>query len=447
MTVLRLMLREIAHRKLNFATSVLSVFVAVGSACGLVLVLERHDANTETAAEAVRARTEKRLAALRADVDANVAVLNDEMRKAMKLLGFNLYILPADQNMTDFFSEGYAAKLMPESYVTVLSESGMMEIRHLLPILERKVTWPEEGDRTMVLVGTRGEVPFTHRAPKEPMQDPVSRGSIVLGYELWRGAGAEVGSSLRLMGRDFTVAECYGERGTRDDITAWVSLAEAQEMLALPGQISAIFALQCVCAGEDLPKVKAAIAAALPDTQVRQVHTKALAREVARAKAAEQGRLAIARTQQEAEEALAQEAAHRAAMRRDLERLARLVIPVVALGSAVWLSALSWTNVQSRRTEVGVLSAVGVRSGRIASLFLGRAALAGLVGGPLGYVAGRLVASRVGEAAVEGAGAGGLNVPLLILAIVGAPLLCVAVSAAPARSAARRDPAEALREV
>jgi hypothetical protein len=66
---------------------------------------------------------------------------------------------------------------------------------------------------------------------KKPMVDPVAPGSIVLGYELHDSLGLKRGDRLTLLGREFTVGTCYAMRGNKDDITAWIHLAEAQELL------------------------------------------------------------------------------------------------------------------------------------------------------------------------------------------------------------------------
>ena len=80
-----------------------------------------------------------------------------------------------------------------------------MLIRHLLPSLQQKIVWPEK-QRTIVLAGTRGEVPFAHKAPKEPMMVAVPKGTMIIrGYELHQSLGVKVGDKLRIMNREFTV--------------------------------------------------------------------------------------------------------------------------------------------------------------------------------------------------------------------------------------------------
>ena len=102
----------------------------------------QYDQNTDTLLEQKRIETQTRVDALRAEVGARVAKLDDDMRRITKGLGFNVYILPKDVDMTDYLSDGFASKFMPEAYVTTLANSNVATIRHLLPILVQKTTWP-----------------------------------------------------------------------------------------------------------------------------------------------------------------------------------------------------------------------------------------------------------------------------------------------------------------
>ena len=114
------------------------------------------------------------------------------------------------------------------------------------------------------------------------MVQPIEPGQIVLGYELHDSLGLKVGDELKLMGRAFTVSQCYPMRGNKDDITAWINLRQAQEMLDKKGLINAILALECQCAWADLAQVREEITRILPDTQVIEQGSKALARAEAR---------------------------------------------------------------------------------------------------------------------------------------------------------------------
>ena len=124
MSVWRLIRKEILYRKLNFALGVVSVLVAVGVVVAQFSLLRAHDLCTEQLLDRKQARADVRL-----------AKLEDDYRKYMKELGFNLLILPVGQDLTEFWEKGYATSTMPEENVRKLAESGTMMIRHLLPIV------------------------------------------------------------------------------------------------------------------------------------------------------------------------------------------------------------------------------------------------------------------------------------------------------------------------
>ena len=428
MTIWSLLIREILHRKLNFALAVLSVMVASGSLIGSITLLRVHDV-----------RTDQILEQKEAELQQSTAQLNDETRKAMLKLGFNVVILPKDQNLSDWYAEDYASKYMPEEYVHRLADSGIVTVRHFLPSLQQKIEWPEQ-KRKIILVGARDEVPNLHKSPVKPMVEPVPPGTITLGHELHRSLDIKVDDKVALMGKEFTVHACHKERGNKDDITAWIYLAEAQELLDKPGQINAILALECLCVGEEaLPKIRKEIASILPGTQVIERGSRALARAEARIKVAEQGRMLIEKEKRDRQE-----------LRSERERLASILTPVVVTACAVWIAVLGLTNVRARREEIGILRAIGVCSRHILVMFMSRHVLVGALGGAIGFAAGGLSAAYF-SAAREGTRIGITDmdlswVGLLVLSVVGAAVLAVIAGWIPTMIATRQDPADVLRE-
>jgi hypothetical protein len=423
MTTWYLVRKEIGHRRVNFGLSVLAVVVAIACLVGVLVSLRKHDLHTQELVTAKQRETEARL-----------AELADDYRKMTVRMGFNVLILPEDQNLANFYAEDFASHTMPEAYVERLADSDIVTIQHLLPSLQRKVTWPER-QRTVILIGTRGEVPYAHRAPKQPILPPVPPGTVVLGYELHSSMGLTTGQVVSLMGREFTVSGLHPQRGTKDDITLWIDLGEAQELLGMQGRINGILALECNCAAADVGKVREEIAAILPDTQVIESSGKALARAEAR-------RLAAV----EADAAVAAIARHRAALRSEQERFAAFLVPLAVVVSAVLIGVLALGNVRERRFEIGLLRAIGVRARGVLVLFLSRAALVGVIGGVFGCAVGLLVGSIIGEHTATRAGAGVLGVPLLCAIMVAAPLLAMMAAWLPAVLAAQQDPADILRE-
>ncbi|MFO7956352.1 MAG: FtsX-like permease family protein [Candidatus Brocadiia bacterium] len=429
MRVWRLVAREIAHHRLRFAAGAVAVAVAVAVLVGSMVLLRMHDAYTRD----ILARKQQQ-------AEEQLAELEDEMRRAMLKLSFNLVILPEDQQLRDWYARDYATEYMPEEYVHRLADSGIIVVRHFFPILQQKLVWPEK-NRTIILVGTRGEVPNLHKNYRKPMVQPVPEGTIVLGHELHTTMDLAAGDSTRLMGREFTVNRCYDQRGNKDDITAWIHLDEAQEMLEKEDRINAILALECLCAGQvALPKVRAEIEKILPGTRVVERGTRALVRAEARLKLKDW-----------VKETLAAEQESRRKLRSELERVSALLVPLVVVLCAVWIGLLTAFGVRDRRGEIGILRAMGYRSGHVMKLFVSKALLFGLLGGvcglPAGLLGGRWLAAALGSGPAPDLPASELLAPgpgLLILA--GACLLPVLAAWLPALAASYMDPASILRK-
>jgi hypothetical protein len=423
MSIWRLILREILYRKANFVLSMLAIIMAVACVVAAIASLCRYDLHTEQLAVAQEAELRKRMAAL-----------EDNYRKITKNLGFNILILPKDQNLSDLYAEDFASKDMPESYAEQLTKAKVASINHILPLLQQKLKWPER-ERTIMLAGTRGEVPSLDKDAKKPILDLVPPGSAVLGYELHRSLKLAAGAKIVLLGREFSVARLQPERGNKDDITLWINLADAQKLLGKEGRINAILALECLCAADRLSTIRAEIAGILPETQVIEFGTQALARAEARNHAAA-----------EAREAIERDKLSRANQRAERERLFAILVPLVLIACATWAGLLAYGNVRGRLVEIGILRALGLRSSQILTLFLGRAMLIGLLGACVGFAAGWLGSWGWDMRTASGEPLGPLfDSRLCALLLVLTPLFSAVVSWLPAMLAAQQHPAEALR--
>ena len=419
MKISLLVIKEIKRRKLNFLLGLLSVVFAVASVTGALTMLNIHDINSDKLISAKEKETRERL-----------AILQDDYRKITKKLGFNLLILPEDQNLIDLYADDFAAKHMPESYVDSLANSRSVFIRHLLPSLQEKITWPEK-HRTIILTGIRGEVPFLHKDPKEPMLIAVPKGTMVMGYELHKSLQLKEGDKVTLKGQTFTIGKCNEARGDKDDITIWIDLHEAQIILNKEGMINAIQALKCHCVGNSLAAVREEVHSVLPGTQVIEKGSKVLMRAEARDRAA-----------REALEAIEAEKRHRLDLRKEQESFASILVPLVLFASGIWIAFLFIGNVRERKSEIGILRAVGVKEWKIMKLFLLKALMIGLIGALAGHFFGLGIGSLLGGQLTFEI----FNINLLLLALVFAPILALMAAYVPATIAARQDPADVLRE-
>ena len=355
MKIRSLVWNEMIHRKLNFAIALLAVAVAVACSVGVITLIGSYQLQTES----------------------RVAALDDEIRKITKSMGFNITILPKDQNLADFHASDFAQKTMPYEYVQRLAESKeVVTIQHLRPALVQKIDWTEQ-NRQILLMGVSGVVPFQHRDPKKPLSQPVPKGTMNIGSVLARELELKEGDETSLIGQTFRLGKIYPQRGTKDDITVWVDLQAAQQMLNLDGRINMIQALECNCATIDrLAEIQSELAALLGDeVQVIELASKAIARAKARQQVKADGLATISR----------------------LEQLASVLLPLTIVGAGLLVGLLALANVRERRAEIGILRAVGTRSRQILALFVSKAFIVGLLGACLGYGLGFGGATRLAQ--------------------------------------------------
>lgn len=377
-----LVLRELWHRKFNFLLGATAVGVAVALIVAYV-----------TTADAARRET--------------VRVTRD--------MGFNLRIIPRSTDMDRFWSDGFSDQTMPEDSVKrfVQYTNAFFAFNHLVASLQRRFP---VGERDVILSGLGPTVTAAAQQGR-PMGFEIKPGTIHLGFQVAQRLGRKTGDKVEIGGRSFTVARALVESGTDDDIRAFVTLAEAQQLLHLEGRINEIKAIDCLCLTADqdpLSILRAELEKALPEAKVLQMRV-----------------LADARARQ----------------RRMVEQYAGFVTPFLLIACAVWIGALAILNVRERRPEIGVLRALGFGSGRIAGLFLGRAVALGLLGAVAGYAAGSMLALRVGPQIFQVTAKSIAAQPALLgWALLAAPLFAAVAMFIPTVLAVTQDPAVSLRE-
>jgi putative ABC transport system permease protein len=396
MNLLKLTVRELLHRRVNFLLGVLSVLLATAVLSGSLLLLGAYDR-----------RTGEILAARQAELETQIQRLQADTVSAMEHLGFNIIILPAGQNLADWYGDDYAAQTMPESYVQTLEKSGLVTIEKLIPALRQKIRWPET-QWTIILAGAGGS-------------GAVPAGQVDIGTEISRGLSLKSGDTLQLMGRTFTVRNVMLQEAAADDVTLTLPLAAAQELLGKAGQISEIRALQCRAAWRDVKRIREEVGRILPGTQVVEKGSEVLTKVTAIRQVEEKGAAQIANEQ-----------AAREQMRRSVQRTLGILIPFILLACIAWIYLLTADNTARRMAEIGTLCSLGFSSGYVAAVFLMRAALLGMLGG----VAGLLLSAVAAH---------GMPVKLFVLLLPCALLIALAGSFRPVWRAVHRDPADILR--
>ncbi len=381
MTIPGLIFKEIRHRKTNFALGVLAVMMAVALFISFF-----------TAAKAS----------------------NRETARLMLSLGFNLHIIPKGTNMNEFLLTGIPDKTMPGQYIDKLASQKQISYNHLMATLQKKITWR---GIDVILTGLAPEVNPPGRK-KLPMKDPIERGNLCVGYRVTKALGINESDVVEIKGKALKVVECLAESGGVDDIRVQCHISDAQEILDLPGQISEIRAVDCLCFSptpDPAAVLREEIGSMLPDARV--FHIKAIA-------------------------------STRAKTRQMVKKLFAVIVPFIVIACGVWIGVLAIMNVRDRQQEIGIMRALGYGSGRITMLFLGKALTIGLAGALVGFLVGTGLALRFGPPIFELTAKTMIkpDMSLLLYSLVFAPVFAAVSSFIPATIAVTYDPAVTLRE-
>src|SRR4030042_979941 len=248
MSIVSLILKELRPRKVNFVLGLLAVMTAVALFIGFF-----------TAG----------------------AASERETARLMLSMGYNMHIIAKDADMNQFLMTGIPDRTMPEQYLPNLASQKTIAYNHLLATLQKKMSWR---GLDVILTGLAPEV-SPPGSKKPPMSFEIKPGSLYLGYRVWSTLGLNQGDSVDIKGKTFSIARRLAESGGADDVRIQCHLRDAQEILELPGQISEIRAVVCLCFGgtdDPVALLRKEIGLLLPEAQVFQTKGIAEARAAQR---------------------------------------------------------------------------------------------------------------------------------------------------------------------
>lgn len=424
MSLWTMLIRELAYRKLGTLMGLLGVAIAVSLLVGMLVSLEIHAARSEAIIRQKQEQTRASMKAMEADVKA-----------AMHHLGYNVYLLPKDQPLGDWYADDYASKTMPESAGEALAKTTDLFDR-FLPRLRQKIEWTEK-KWTVILVGVGQEqILDTSVCPDTPLVTPIEPGTCAVGYELHQSLNLRPGDTVAVQGTEFRIERCDPERGTKDDITIWMNLQDLQKLTGHPDRINEILAVEHLAVWGRPQELQQRLTKVLPDCQVIEVASETMSRAHARGKVVEEAAAAIERERQ-----------RQAMLQTERARIVHLFVPLGVLVCAVWVGIAMFLNVRDRTPEIGVLMAQGFRAATVRQLIFAKAVLQGMVGGAVGFLigfAGAIVWERAGS--LLDSLAITTEVQYLGLSVVISTVACLLGSWLPASLAVRTDPAVVLRD-
>lgn len=270
---------------------------------------------------------------------------------------------------------------------------------------------------------------------------PRRRGELLMGRDLAGRLGLAPGDVAKLdasgMGRDFRVTGVVST-GSFEEGQIFVDLAEAQELLGMPGKVEKVQVSALTKPPDDLarraqlfedPKeglsppdyekwycspyidaITYQIEEAFPDGQAKPV------RQVAEAEGAFLGKLKL---------------------------LFGLIAGVAAVTSAMAVTATMSATVMERQGEIGLMKALGAENFHIAGQFMLEAVFIGLIGGVAGFGLGMGLAQLIGRLVFDSAAS--FSLPVVPFAVIVSVSIALLGSALPARRATRLQPVQALK--
>ncbi|HEX3354945.1 MAG TPA: ABC transporter permease [Terriglobales bacterium] len=375
--------------------------------------------------------------------------IGDKISRELRTYGANLIVTPQEDTLD---VEIGGVNLKPPSDGAYLSEGDLPRIKGMFwrnnivgfaPMLPVNVSLA--GREKVTLLGTYfskqlafGKQEFTTGVRSthpwwrvQGAWPDDSSSQILLGEHLAAKLNGRVGEEIDIDGRPRRIVGILSTGGAEDnEIVAPLSLA--QQILGRPGAVRRIY-VSAVTKPED------AFARRDPKSMSPEMYDRWYCSPYAQS---------IAFQLQEAiphshAEQIRQVAQNEGTVLSRIQGLMLLITIAALLASALAVSASMATAVFERRSEVGLMKALGAGNPAVAVLFFAEAALLALIAGTAGFAGGSLLAHEIGQSIFDSQ----ITIQPVLLPII----LTIAVivtfggSAAAIRRAVKFDPVYALR--
>lgn len=353
-------------------------------------------------------------------------------------LGANILVLPQGASVDNYYAADIDAPTFPEEYVERIVTSDLKGVDNLSPKLTRRI---DINGQKLVLTGI---LPKNELASKPIWQNSGLFGAEVqaacgpnpsnktLGYKdekLQRksidslgmsdcliGSSAATrlkvkeGDKITVAGTELIVGKVLGETGTIDDDRIFAHLHTVQNITGIKEQVSAIEIMGCCNAISDglLSKLRNI----LPDTKITTIGQ-------------------IVSTQIKTNKLMNQ--------------ISLIILIIIVFVGGISIGNYMWANVNERKKEIGILRMIGYPKSSIYYVLMLKAAIMGLTGGIIGYLAGVIIAWFLGPYIADITIA---PIPILLLwSVIISVFISLVGSILPAWFAARFEPYANMQEV
>ncbi len=348
-----------------------------------------------------------------------IEAMRTDIQDKLDAYGANMVVTPKSESLP--LSYGGVAVGAFSYGEEILTEDDVAKIRKIKNARNINIVAPKlvglanvNGQRT-VIVGARLKDEFRMKKwwKLQGGRRPSGPNEVLVGGELARKRGLNVGSQVKVEGEPFKVAGVLARVGSQEDGLIYLDLKKAQRLMGKPGAVNLI-ETSAWCKDCPIEEIARQTKEAIPNANVSAVRQAAKSRD--------------------------------AIVGRFFAFAAILSSAIIAVAGLV-IFANVLTAVRERRREIGVFRAVGYRRTHILAIILSESALGGFIAGAAGWFTGFLAARFIGPLVA------GLDVSptfdwRLALGALTAPVaISIIASAYPAIVAANADPAEALKAV
>lgn len=301
------------------------------------------------------------VSALSAYVGNSARFHNRSIQLIMKDTGHNLWFLHRDANLLDAVAGLPRMPDFDEERIQQLAADRDIASTYWGNVLQARTTVL---DREVLLTGY--QVIDDHQVTEEKahLLEPLPPAHAALGHTLAVAWSLSPGDPLTINSRQYLVQSVHAPNGTMDDARLWVPLADAQEILGRPGRANLMLGFLCM-RGRSLEAGIAALQKRMAekhdDLQVVPLMNLLNARALTR----------LTTT-------------------RYLGYLKYLALAV----SALLLAVAGWMEVNQRRYELALMSAMGASRSFLVFFFLAKLLLLSLVAGLAGFLAGSAASVR-----------------------------------------------------
>jgi putative ABC transport system permease protein len=305
-------------------------------------------------------------------------------------LGANILVLPQASNVDDYYSADIDAPTMPEEYVDRIVTSNLSGVDNLSPKLTRRI---KINNQNVVLTGILPKNEITSKpmwqqsgllgndlkascAPTnsanqssgyedEKLQrkviDSLGTNECLIGSGIASKLQLSDGKELDILGEKFKISRVLNETGTIDDDRVFIHLRKAQELLKIPGQVSAIEIMGCCNAISEglLGKLRNV----LPDTRITTI-----------------GQIVSTQIQ----------------TNKMMNKVSMIFLIIIIFVGGISIGNFMWANINERRKEIGMLRMIGFNKTVIYRMMLTKAFVLGIIGGIIGYILGTLAGMWLG---------------------------------------------------